>query len=65
MTWPGRLGLLDSVELWPPFSWPPERALAILAGGNDAIFREIEGAVSRIQVQGARYPEELQKLVGR
>jgi aryl-alcohol dehydrogenase-like predicted oxidoreductase len=27
--------------------------------------REIEGAASRIQVQGARYPEELQKLVGR
>ena len=27
--------------------------------------REIEGAASRIQVHGARYPEELQKLVGR
>jgi aryl-alcohol dehydrogenase-like predicted oxidoreductase len=27
--------------------------------------REIEGAAARIQVQGARYPEELQKLVGR
>src|SRR5436853_2394340 len=40
----GRLGLLDSVELWPTFSWPPERALAILAGGQDAIFRAIEGA---------------------
>jgi N-acetylmuramic acid 6-phosphate etherase len=40
----GRLGLLDSVELYPTFSWPPERALAILAGGRDAIFRAIEGA---------------------
>src|SRR4051812_43376089 len=40
----GRLGLLDSVELWPTFSWPPERAVAILAGGNDAIFRAIENA---------------------
>jgi aryl-alcohol dehydrogenase-like predicted oxidoreductase len=27
--------------------------------------REIEGAASQIQVQGERYPEELQKLVGR
>ena len=27
--------------------------------------RDIEGAVSRINVQGARYPEHLQKMVGR
>jgi aryl-alcohol dehydrogenase-like predicted oxidoreductase len=27
--------------------------------------REIEGAASQIKVQGARYPEELQRLVGR
>jgi len=40
----GRLGLLDSVELYPTFSWPPERAVAILAGGNAALFRAIEGA---------------------
>ena len=40
----GRLGLLDSVELYPTFSWPPERALALLAGGRDAIYRAIEGA---------------------
>ncbi|MEQ1519233.1 MAG: N-acetylmuramic acid 6-phosphate etherase [Usitatibacteraceae bacterium] len=40
----GRLGLLDSVELYPTFSWPPERAVALLAGGRDAVFRAIEGA---------------------
>lgn len=40
----GRLGLLDSVELYPTFSWPPERAVAILAGGNAALFRAVEGA---------------------
>lgn len=40
----GRLGLLDSVELYPTFSWPHERAVALLAGGNDAIFLAIEGA---------------------
>ena len=33
----GRLGLLDSVELYPTFSWPSERAIALLAGGKDAL----------------------------
>ena len=40
----GRLGLLDSVELYPTFSWPPERALALLAGGPGAVHRSVEGA---------------------
>jgi N-acetylmuramic acid 6-phosphate etherase len=40
----GRLGLLDSVELHPTFSWPRERALAMLAGGPEAVYRAIEGA---------------------
>ncbi|MCA1247682.1 N-acetylmuramic acid 6-phosphate etherase [Massilia oculi] len=40
----GRLGVLDSVELYPTFSWPHERALALLAGGQDAMFVAVEGA---------------------
>lgn len=40
----GRLGLLDSVELYPTFSWPRERVVALLAGGRDAISLAIEGA---------------------
>ena len=40
----GRLGVLDSVELYPTFSWPPERALSLLAGGPDAMFAAVEGA---------------------
>jgi N-acetylmuramic acid 6-phosphate etherase len=40
----GRLGVLDSVELYPTFSWPHERALALLAGGHDAMFVAVEGA---------------------
>ncbi|TAG68469.1 MAG: N-acetylmuramic acid 6-phosphate etherase, partial [Burkholderiales bacterium] len=39
----GRLGLLDSVELVPTFSWEPERAIALLAGGPNAIHRAVEG----------------------
>ena len=40
----GRLGLLDSVELNPTFSWPRERARAVLAGGDGAMFVAVEGA---------------------
>ena len=40
----GRLGLLDSVELHPTFSWPNARALALLAGGPGAMFVAVEGA---------------------
>lgn len=40
----GRLGLLDSVELFPTFSWPAERAVARLAGGDSALFKAVEGA---------------------
>jgi len=40
----GRLGLLDSVELSPTFSWDPARAVALLAGGHEALLRAVEGA---------------------
>lgn len=40
----GRLGLLDSVELFPTFSWPSERAVACLAGGPPALYKAVEGA---------------------
>ncbi|MFM8770342.1 MAG: N-acetylmuramic acid 6-phosphate etherase [Rubrivivax sp.] len=40
----GRLGLLDSVELHPTFSWPHERALALIAGGPGALLQAVEGA---------------------
>lgn len=40
----GRLGVLDSVELHPTFSWPRERAPALLAGGAGAMFVAVEGA---------------------
>jgi N-acetylmuramic acid 6-phosphate etherase len=40
----GRLGILDSVELSPTFSWPPDRAVALLAGGLGAMFQAVEGA---------------------
>lgn len=48
----GRLGLLDSVELYPTFSWPRERAVALLAGGAPAVYQAIEGAEDNFE-QGA------------
>jgi N-acetylmuramic acid 6-phosphate etherase len=48
----GRLGLLDSVELPPTFSWPEERAIALLAGGREAVYRAVEGAEDSAE-QGA------------
>lgn len=55
----GRLGLLDSVELYPTFSWPHERAVALLAGGQDAMFVAVEGAEDDFE-QGAA---DLNKVV--
>jgi len=49
----GRLGVLDSVELYPTFSWPRERAEALLAGGREAMFVAVEGAEDDLG-QGAR-----------
>ncbi len=48
----GRLGLLDSVELYPTFSWPRERAVALLAGGREALYQAVEGAEDNVD-QGA------------
>jgi len=48
----GRLGVLDSVELYPTFNWPRERAPALLAGGQGAMFVAVEGAEDN-RAQGA------------
>jgi N-acetylmuramic acid 6-phosphate etherase len=40
----GRLSFLDAAELTPTFSWPRDRALVLIAGGNGAIVQAVEGA---------------------
>lgn len=40
----GRLGILDAAELIPTYNISPERAFGLIAGGNSAIFRAVEGA---------------------
>jgi N-acetylmuramic acid 6-phosphate etherase len=49
----GRLGILESAEMPPTFSISPETALAIMAGGRDAIFSAKEGVEDNYE-EGAR-----------
>lgn len=44
----GRLAVQDGAELMPTFSWPEERLLLLMAGGNDALLRSIEGAEDEV-----------------
>jgi N-acetylmuramic acid 6-phosphate etherase len=45
----GRLAVQDGAELMPTFSWPPERLLLLIAGGNTAMVRAVEGAEDEIE----------------
>lgn len=40
----GRLAIQDGAELMPTFSWPRERLLLLLAGGDEAMTQAVEGA---------------------
>ena len=43
----GRLGILDAVECPPTFSVDPEMVKGVIAGGEGAVFRAVEGAEDR------------------
>lgn len=40
----GRIAVQDGAELGPTFGWPAERVVFIMAGGEAAMFKSIEGA---------------------
>ena len=40
----GRLAVQDGVELYPTFGWPQRRLACLLAGGDAAVIRSVEGA---------------------
>ena len=40
----GRIGIQDSVELYPTFNWPKHRVGHIIAGGKHAILNAVENA---------------------
>ena len=44
----GRLAVQDGAELMPTFSWPAERLLLLIAGGDKAIVRTVEAAEDEI-----------------
>src|SRR5690606_32428387 len=55
----GRLGVLDASELPPTFGLDPSRAIALMAGGREAVFQAKEGAeddaeAGRRALQGVR-----------
>ena len=46
----GRLAVQDGAELMPTFNWPEERLVLLMAGGNEALVRSIEGAEDEVAV---------------
>jgi N-acetylmuramic acid 6-phosphate etherase len=40
----GRLAAQDGAELWPTFGWPHARLALLMAGGEEALLRSVEGA---------------------
>jgi N-acetylmuramic acid 6-phosphate etherase len=40
----GRLAVQDGAELMPTFSWPADRLVLLIAGGDEALIRAVEGA---------------------
>src|SRR5690606_433265 len=53
----GRIGILDAVECPPTYSTPPELVQAIIAGGNNAFIKAVEGAEDNLHL-GAKDLEE-------
>jgi N-acetylmuramic acid 6-phosphate etherase len=50
----GRLAVQDGVELVPTFCWPRERLAFVLAGGEAALLRPIEGAEDDVEAARSR-----------
>lgn len=48
----GRLGVLDAAECPPTFSASPEQVLGLIAGGQDAFLRAVEGAEDDPELAG-------------
>jgi N-acetylmuramic acid 6-phosphate etherase len=45
----GRLAVQDGAELMPTFSWPSERLVLLIAGGEEALLHAVEGAEDQIE----------------
>ncbi|PAV30973.1 N-acetylmuramic acid 6-phosphate etherase [Virgibacillus profundi] len=64
----GRIGVLDAVECPPTYSTPPDLVQAVIAGGNDAFVKAVEGAEDNEQLGAndleGRNVTELDVVVG-
>jgi N-acetylmuramic acid 6-phosphate etherase len=49
----GRLAVQDGAELMPTFSWPPDRLVLLIAGGDKALIRAVEGAEDDVKTAQA------------
>jgi N-acetylmuramic acid 6-phosphate etherase len=45
----GRLAVQDGAELIPTFNWPQDRLLLLMAGGEEALLRSVEGAEDEVE----------------
>lgn len=54
----GRLGILDAVECPPTYSVPSSQVVALIAGGNGAVYKAVEGAEDNPQLA----VEDLQRI---
>ena len=50
----GRLAVQDGAELMPTFSWPRDRLLLLIAGGEEAMVRAVEGAEDEMEQAAAQ-----------
>lgn len=53
----GRLAIQDAVELHPTYGWPADRLVLLLAGGDAALTRSVEGAEDEAEVARAAVAE--------
>ncbi len=50
----GRLGVLDAAECPPTFGTPPEMVVGLIAGGERALVRSVEGAEDNLDAATGR-----------
>ena len=63
----GRLGVLEAAECPPTFGSDPDRIRGVMAGGEGAVFRAVEGAEDREddgRREGARRRTKATSLIG-
>ena len=53
----GRLAVQDGAELTPTFSWPGDRLVLLIAGGDEALLQAVEGAEDEGERGGERVRE--------